>query len=162
MNEQVQVKTGGVTVIGCGRWGSLIGHYLDSIDESVTLNEPANSATMIARQRSRRGELMDLPETIGLETNLTAALQNDTIIISINSQNLSSLMREIAALKPRGKTFVLCMKGIEVSSGKRLSVIANEHIGEHNSVAVWVGPRHVQDLLRGVPTCMVSIATIRK
>ncbi len=148
-----------VTVIGCGRWGSLIGYYLDSIGEVVTLYEPVGSSSITAWQQSRHGELMDLPESIRLETNLEAALQNETIVISINSQNLSTLMRDIAALKPRGKTFVLCMKGVEVATGKRLSVIAREHIGEHNSVAVWVGPGHVQDLLRGVPTCMVIDST---
>lgn len=159
MTMQAKKVTGGVSVIGCGRWGSLIGHYLDSIGESVTLYEPADSAPMLAWQASRHGALMDLSESVRLETDLQAALHNDTIIVSINSQNLSSLMHDVAALNPRGKTFVLCMKGVEVSTGKRLSVIASEYIGEHNSVAVWVGPGHVQDLLRGVPTCMVIDST---
>lgn len=152
---QIHSISKAVTVIGCGRWGSFIGYYLDSIGESVTLYEPVGSRSITAWQQSRRGELLNLPETIMLETDLLTALQNDTIIVSIHSQNLSTLMRDVAALKPKGKTFVLCMKGVEVATGKRLSVIANEHIGEHNSVAVWVGPGHVQDLLRGVPTCMV-------
>ncbi len=147
--------TTGVTVIGCGRWGSMIGYYLNSIGLAVTLYEPAGSPAMATWKQSRKGDLMDLPESIALETDLEVALQNDTIIISINSQNLNSLMIDIAKLNPRGKTFVLCMKGIEVTTGKRLSVIAGEHVGEQNAVAVWVGPGHVQDLLRGVPTCMV-------
>lgn len=144
-----------ITVIGCGRWGSMIAYYLDSIGETVTLYEPASSPTMQAWQSSRHGELMDLPESIRLETNLPTALENDVVVISIGSQNVRGLMAEIAELSPANKKFVLCMKGIEVATGERLSEIVETAVDATNSVCVWVGPGHVQDLLRGVPTCMV-------
>lgn len=144
-----------VTVVGCGRWGSLLAYYLNSIGEKVTLYEPTHSPTMQAWQRSRHGDLLDLPERVRLETDIATALQNDTVVISIGSQNLRGLMTEIATLKPEGKTFVLCMKGIEVETGKRLTEIVDEYTGNRNKVAVWVGPGHVQDLVKGIPTCMV-------
>jgi glycerol-3-phosphate dehydrogenase (NAD(P)+) len=144
-----------VTVIGCGRWGSMIAHYLDSIGESVILYEPSDSPTMQAWQKSRHGEIMDLPESITLDTNLEHALANDIVVISIGSQNLRGLMGSIASLSPQNKKFVLCMKGIEIETGMRLTEIVREALDDTNSVSVWVGPGHVQDLLRGIPTCMV-------
>jgi len=144
-----------ITVIGCGRWGSMIAHYLDSIGEIVTLYEPKDSPTMQAWQRSRHGELMDLPESIRLETDLSVALSNDIVVISIGSQNVRGLMAEIATLSPKNKKFILCMKGIEVDTGKRLSEVVEAAIDPTNTISAWVGPGHVQDLLRGVPTCMV-------
>ena len=47
----------------------------------------------------------------------------------------------------------MCMKGLETSTGKRLSEI----VGEYTSapVAVRVGPGHVQNFVKGVPNCMV-------
>ncbi len=137
----------------------MIAYYLDSIGEAVTLYEPGDSPTMQAWQQSRHGTLMDLPEDIQLEADIATALQNDTVVISIGAQNLRGLMAEVAALKPRDKTFVLCMKGIEIETGKRLTEVTGEYIGKCNKIAVWVGPGHVQDLLRGVPTCMVIDST---
>ena len=47
------------------------------------------------------------------------------------------------------------MKGIEIDTGRRLSEIAEESLGENNSVAVWLGPGHVEDFISGRPNCMV-------
>ena len=64
-------------------------------------------------------------------------------------------MQKIVSAGVQGKTFVLCMKGIEVSSLRRLSEIAEDAVGGSNDVAVWLGPGHVQEFLAGVPNCMV-------
>ena len=53
------------------------------------------------------------------------------------------------------KVFVLCMKGIEIGSGRRLSQIAEAHLDSSDSVAVWLGPGHVQEFYNGIPNCMV-------
>ena len=58
-------------------------------------------------------------------------------------------------MTPLGKTFVLCMKGLEIGTGKRLSQVAGEYLDNSNAVAVWLGPGHVQEFYRGVPNCMV-------
>ena len=68
---------------------------------------------------------------------------------------MPDLMQKIVSAGVQGKTFVLCMKGIEVSSLRRLSEIAEDAVGGSNDVAVWLGPGHVQEFLAGVPNCMV-------
>jgi glycerol-3-phosphate dehydrogenase (NAD(P)+) len=79
----------------------------------------------------------------------------EVIVISIASQGLRGFMSEIAALDLKNKIFVLCMKGIEIGTGKRLSQIAAENTDASNSVAVWIGPGHVQEFYAGIPNCMV-------
>ena len=64
-------------------------------------------------------------------------------------------MEEIKPLALKDKVFVLCMKGLEIDSGKRLSEIVSENTDESNKVAVWLGPGHVQDFYAGIPNCMV-------
>ena len=54
-----------------------------------------------------------------------------------------------------GKQFILCMKGLESDTGKRLTEIFEEELGTDNKVAVWVGPGHVQDFYAGMPSCML-------
>ena len=77
------------------------------------------------------------------------------MVISIGSQGLQGLMDQLRPLTLRDKIFVLCMKGLEQGTGRRLSQIAQENLDPSNAVAVWLGPGHVQEFYRGIPNCMV-------
>lgn len=145
-----------ITVIGCGRWGSLIGWYLDSIGHCVTFYGKENSPHMQAFLNTRSNGLLTIPPSIKLSCKLSEAVADaETIILSIPSQGLRGLMGELSTLELRDRNFVLCMKGIEIESGKRLSQIAEENTHPSNRVAVWLGPGHVQEFYAGVPNCMV-------
>ena len=144
-----------VCVIGCGRWGSLITWYLDKIGHDVTLYGRRESARMQAFLATRKNDLLELPESVVLTCDLSAVKEAQTVIISVNSQGLQQLMDELRPLQLRDKTFVLCMKGIEIGTGRRLSQIAAENLDSSNHVAVWLGPGHVQEFYNGVPNCMV-------
>lgn len=104
---------------------------------------------------TRSNGLVMLEDDVHLTYSLEDALKSELICISIRSQNLPDLMQKIVSAGVQGKTFVLCMKGIEVSSLRRLSEIAEDAVGGSNDVAVWLGPGHVQEFLAGVPNCMV-------
>ncbi len=144
-----------ITVIGCGRWGSLIAWYLDRRGHAITLYGRENSANMQAFLTTRSNGLLTLSESVKLCTSLSCVEDADIIIISINSQGLRALMRELKSLDLQKKTFVLCMKGLEIESGKRLSEIVEEECDESCRVAVWLGPGHVQEFWAGIPNCMV-------
>ena len=47
------------------------------------------------------------------------------------------------------------VEGIEITTGKRLSEVVSEYYGKENRTAVWIGPGHPQEFVRGVPNCMV-------
>ncbi|MBO5883181.1 MAG: glycerol-3-phosphate dehydrogenase [Clostridia bacterium] len=144
-----------VFVIGCGRWGSLITWYLDSIGHDVTLYGRRGSKNMERFLAERRNDLLSLPESVGLTTNIADIRDSETVIISIASQGLRGLFGELAELNVENKNFVLCMKGIEIGSCKRLSEIAEELLLPSNAVSVWLGPGHVQEFYAGIPNCMV-------
>ncbi len=144
-----------ISVIGCGRWGSFIAWYLNEIGHEVMLYGRENSRHMQQFKQTRENGIIHLKENVQLVTNLTQAVKADTIVISINSQNLRGLMGELNNLNPQDKTFVLCMKGLEVESGKRLSEIVHESLEVPHEVAVWLGPGHVQEFYAGIPNCMV-------
>jgi glycerol-3-phosphate dehydrogenase (NAD(P)+) len=144
-----------ITVIGCGRWGSFIAWYLNRIGKEVSVYDKPDSPAMKELRTSRTAGVLTYPESIRLLEKLEDGLDADVIIISVPSQILRSLFEEIMAFSPKKKIFVLCMKGIEISTGKRLTEIADEFIGPENRVAVWIGPGHPQEFARGVPNCMV-------
>jgi glycerol-3-phosphate dehydrogenase (NAD(P)+) len=147
-----------ITVIGCGRWGSLITWYLASRKgHNVTLYGRATSAHMQRFLAERRNDLLTLPDSVKLTTELSACADPacEIIVISVGAQGLRALLEEMRPLELKDKTVVLCMKGIEAESGKRLSEIATELLDPSMKVAVWVGPGHVQEFYAGIPNCMV-------
>ena len=144
-----------ITVIGCGRWGSLIAWYLDRTGHAVTLYGRPGSRHMQRFLATRRNDLLELPESIRLSTDLSCVRQAEIVVISIGSQGLQGLMDQLRPLALGDKIFVLCMKGLEQGTGRRLSQIAQENLDPSNAVAVWLGPGHVQEFYRGIPNCMV-------
>lgn len=144
-----------ITVIGCGRWGTFIAWYLNHIGHEVTLYGRAGSKNMQRLMEERSNEYVTLPETLELTNDLSCVTQAEVIVISISSQNLQALCETLEPYDLRYKTFVLCMKGIEISTGRRLSQIMEDNIDASNRIAVWLGPGHVEEFYRGVPNCMV-------
>ena len=146
-----------VTVLGCGRWGTFHAWYANFIGHDVMLWGRKGSKHLQELKEQHKNEYLELPEAVLLTDDLKRAVEHaDTIVISISSQQLRSFGAQLKALgNLAGKRFVLCMKGLEIGTGKRLSEVFHEAVGDEVPVAVWVGPGHVQDFIRKVPNCMV-------
>lgn len=149
---------GRATVIGSGRWGSFIAWYLRSIGREVMIYGRGDSENFQRFCRERGNGYVRFGEGVSFTSDLKQALRfSNEIFISISAQHLRSLMKNIAeAGLPEGSVLLLCMKGLEESTGERLSSIASKELGsQKQDIAVWVGPGHVQDFLAGKPNCMV-------
>ena len=146
-----------ISVLGCGRWGTFLAWYCHHIGHEVLLWGRPGSAHLAELKETRKNEYLTLSSDIHLSSDLDQAMVfADICIISISSQQLRSLGKQLSQFpKSRTLPFVLCMKGLEIGSGKRLSVVLAEEIGLEANIAVWVGPGHVQDFIRGMPNCMV-------
>ncbi|MDO4542657.1 MAG: NAD(P)H-dependent glycerol-3-phosphate dehydrogenase [Bacillota bacterium] len=144
-----------ISVIGCGRWGTFIGWYLHRIGLKVTIYGRSGSRNMAELQENRANKYLELPDDIILTNDLQKATAAENIIISVNAQGLRQLMAELRPLELKNKAFILCMKGVEISTGNRLTEVVAETSDPSNRAAVWLGPGHVQEFIRGVPNCMV-------
>jgi len=144
-----------VTVLGSGRWGTFLAVY-HSRRNNVALWGLEGSPDYEQLLRERKNSYLELPDNLILEPDLGKALDRaDYIVISISAQHLRSFCERINTFNVHGKTFILCMKGIESETGERLSRIVKETIDQYINVCVWVGPGHVQDFMAGIPNCMV-------
>ena len=145
-----------VSVIGCGRWGTFLAWYLDRSGQEVTLYGRKGSRRMEGLLATRTNGVTTLPESVELTQDLDRVLDCQVLVISVGSQSLRNLLQEIAGKGwGPGRKLVLCMKGLETGTGKRLSTIVKEELGESARVAVWLGPGHVQEFTAGIPNCMV-------
>ncbi|MCE5342375.1 MAG: glycerol-3-phosphate dehydrogenase [Eubacteriales bacterium] len=141
-----------VTIIGCGRWGSFLAWYADRQGHCVSLYGREGSRHMRALRETYTNGLVTLPPSVALTDVLPE--NEDVYLISVDSQSLRDLLRQHAPTL-RGKPLMLCMKGLEIGTGERLTCVAADELGTSQPVAVWLGPGHVQEFIRGVPNCMV-------
>ena len=146
-----------ISVLGCGRWGSCIAWYLDRIGHEVASCGLENAPELQQLLHHRHNDYLSFPDSIEVTYDLTYAVERaEVIVISISSQYLRSYMEDIAKNDLSGKTFVLCMKGVEEKTGCRLSEVVADFVDNAvTPVAVWVGPGHPQDYVKGIPNCMV-------
>ena len=146
-----------ISVLGCGRWGSFIAWYLDKIGHSITVWGRKESKNLRRFLDCRNNGVIFFSERVKFTFELEEALSScEIIIISISSQSLRDLFESLVKFDLSEKKIVLCMKGIEENTGKRLTEVVYEYIDKDlTDVAIWVGPGHVQDFLKGIPNCMV-------
>ena len=145
-----------ISVLGCGRWGSFIAWYLSRQGNEVYSWGPEGDYSYEVLKNTGRNEYVALDKRITLTCNLQEAVAHaETIVISISSQGLRGFMQKITAYPVADKNFILCMKGIEVATGKRLSEVLVESGISPDRIAVWVGPGHIQSFVAGEPNCMV-------
>ena len=145
-----------ISVLGCGRWGSFIAWYLSRLGNEVVSWGPEGDPSYEILKNTGRNEYVALDEKITLTCDLERAVRTaEVIVISISAQGLRGFMQRITRYPVSDKVFVLCMKGIETGTGKRLSEILTESGIASDKIAVWVGPGHIQSFVQGVPNCMV-------
>ncbi len=145
-----------ISVLGCGRWGSFIGWYLDGLGNEVCQWGTEGHYTFDVLKNTGKNEYVTLSPTIKLTSNLSEAVNHaEIIIISISAQSLRSFMEKLVAFDVKDKIFVLCMKGLEIETGKRLSEVVKESGISADKIAVWLGPGHIQAFIKGFPNCML-------
>ena len=132
-----------ITVIGCGRWGSFIAYYLDRIGNEVKIGAMAEDAAAVRFAKERSNGTITMPERVEFVFNVRESVKEAEIVVfSVPSQNLRGLLEELKD-DMQGKGIILCMKGLEIETGKRLTQVVSDVLPD-NKCAVWVGPGHPQ------------------
>lgn len=145
-----------ISVLGAGRWGSFLSWYLDRQKNEVYLYGNSDSKAYTSLKETGRNAYFELPKTITLSCDLQESVTRaEIIVISISSQSLREFIKRVVHIGLGNRKIVLCMKGVECDTGKRLTQVVTEEGVDPNNVAVWVGPGHLQEFINGKPNCMV-------
>lgn len=146
-----------ISVIGGGRWGTFLAWYAATYCkmDRVKIYSHPNSPEYKRMQETRKNAYLTLSDNMYLYEKISDVLDNDFVIISIGSQNLRGLAKELNSYNIAGKTFLLAMKGLEEPKATLLSTVMDEEIKQPIHIATLGGPGHVQDYVKGVPSCAV-------
>ncbi len=146
-----------ISLIGCGRWGTFLGWYAGNYCgfAQVDMYDIPTSPNFIELLNTRKNPYLTLSDNMVLHDKIEDVLQNDLIIISVGCQHFRELCKQLNTFNIKGKTFLLAMKGLETPSAATMFSIMREEVKQDIHIAILAGPGHVQDYMKGVPSCAV-------
>lgn len=143
-----------VTVLGAGAWGTALASCLARAGRTVRLwgrEQALMDDINASRINTRYLPGVTLPQSIHITHDPAHALKDtDAVVLVIPAQHLRGALAHLAPHMPAGVPLVNCAKGIEVSSGKRLSEVIAELAPGH-PVAVLSGPNFAREVALGLP-----------
>lgn len=157
MNSGVNSNTAAaIAILGAGSWGTALGMLLARNGHPGRLWEP--DAARLARIDQERENAIFLPG-VKFPPNLStygdlAALVRNTpdILVAVPSH---AFRATIAAIKPyisRESVIAWATKGLEPGSGRLLSDVAREILGDDAALAVISGPTFAKEVAMQLPT----------
>ncbi|MCH1502746.1 MAG: NAD(P)-dependent glycerol-3-phosphate dehydrogenase [Verrucomicrobiales bacterium] len=147
------------SILGAGSWGTAISMLLaEKADEVFLWGRDAKAIHEINHKRVNRRYLPreEVPENVTATTDF-ADLSDSKILVMVTP---SAATREVAASAAEAVSLekdvpiVSATKGIEASSGKRMTEILAESFVGH-PVAVLSGPNHAEEVARHMATASV-------
>ncbi len=129
-----------ISVIGTGRWASTNiwiavrgGHSVMAWDKFET--------DFMKTKKNRYVDLSDSDKVVCCKDLKPVMEYSDIVIISILSQELDNLMKEVELMPNyQNKKYCLAMKGVEAGTGRTLSEIMMSHGVDKNNIAILAGP----------------------
>jgi glycerol-3-phosphate dehydrogenase (NAD(P)+) len=149
------------TVIGAGSWGTALASFLAARGLEVHF-WGRDAALMQAIQQSRRNERylpdLALPAGVRCTHELGSLPASDLVLMVVPSSAMAHTAQLLASTAvAQSQVVVSCTKGIEQSSGKRMSELLGDHFSGPQ-LAVLSGPNHAEEVARQQPTAAVIAA----
>jgi glycerol-3-phosphate dehydrogenase (NAD(P)+) len=158
------VKLERIAVIGAGGWGTALSVIWARQGLAILLcgNNPSRVAELrTSRENNAYLPGVNLPEAIGLTSDLHSCADADLIVFVTPSTALRETAARLAEVKINSNAILLsCIKGIEHGTGKRMSEILAERFPRH-TIAVLSGPNLAAEVSRELPTATVLACTKR-
>ncbi|MBO6717300.1 MAG: NAD(P)-dependent glycerol-3-phosphate dehydrogenase [Rhizobiaceae bacterium] len=152
---------GRIAVLGGGAWGTALAVTLARAGNEVILWARDDSTVEAINTKKANPDYLtgiDLDPVPAATSDLQAALAGADCLLSVApAQATRAMFEQHAGILPADIPIVLCAKGIERSTGKLLSEVADELLPE-NPVAALSGPSFATDVARGLPTAVTVAA----
>lgn len=156
-----------VCILGAGSWGTALAIHLALKHYHVTLwGRPEDDIDLIKVRGENQRFLpgVKLPDRVYPENDLPQALKNsDMLVLAVPSQAVRDVLEEVSPYLTTNIRMVNTAKGLELSSGLRMSQVVQEVLGAAYlpGYAVLSGPSHAEEVSRQVPTA-VTVAAYNK
>lgn len=153
-----------IALIGAGSWGTSLSVLLSGNGHNVTVwSRSSEEARMLDRQRENKDKLpgVRIPGNVHFTADLEIAVGHaEQVVFVVPSQTVRQNARALAKMLAPGAILVCCSKGLEETTGLRLSEVIVSEIPGHPVVGLY-GPSHAEEVAVGIPTTVVSASLER-
>jgi len=149
-----------IGILGAGAWGTALALVAARAGRTVTLcshgvQHVEDMNRFHENRRNLPGIVFDAPITA--TTDAGKALDADAVVLAVSAQSVHSEAEAIAAACSPGVRVVIAAKGLDRTSGRRLSEVVAASIPQVRP-AVLSGPSFAVDVARGLPTAVTIAA----
>jgi len=147
-----------ITVLGSGGWGTAIAILLNANGHNVTLWS-AFSKEAEALRDTRENPLLkgvEIPRSIGITADIDCVRDAELVVLATPSFAVRETTSMLGERLAPGVGLVIVSKGIEESTMKVFTQVAEEELPAGVPIAALSGPSHAEEVARGVPTACVA------
>ena len=155
-----------IVVMGAGSWGTALAVLLAEKGYPVTLWEyKKERAEKLQAERENPLYLKGIkfPDTLSVTSDIDGLLEGaQCVVFSVPSQVLRGVIENISPQITKDIILVNTAKGLEVSTGMRLSeVMKDEVMGKfHKNIVVLSGPTHAEEVANKIPSTIVAAGNV--
>lgn len=95
-----------------------------------------------------------LPETLRATRSAAEALAADAVLLAVPAQQLSGFLESVKGDWKPGAAAVICAKGIERATGRLMSAVVRDALGDAAPVAILSGPTFAAEVAAGLPAAV--------
>ena len=146
-----------IAVVGGGSWGTAFASHLAGRGHDVDLL--ARDAAHAAEIQAARENAQYLPGVRIADALRVGPLDGGIpadaglVVLAIPSRAFEAVLQALAI--PAAADVLSLTKGLDPATGRRLSEVASEVLGDPARVAVLSGPNHAEEIARGTPAATV-------
>ncbi len=142
-----------IGIIGGGAWGTALAQVLAKDGRDVLLWAMESDVVASINVKHENPVFLSgitLDKTLKATDNIHEAASRDIVLLVTPAQYMRQTLQTIKNDLSNGNTLVLCSKGIELDTGKLLSVICEEEIPDV-PIAILTGPTFAREVASGMP-----------
>jgi glycerol-3-phosphate dehydrogenase (NAD(P)+) len=153
--------TSSAVVVGTTSWGTTLAVLLarNGIPVRILARHDAEAASINSdRENKRFAPGVTLPESVTATSSPTEALAGaELVVVAVPSRTIKDNLARIAGNVAQEATVVSATKGLEISSGKRMSQVIAEELapGWNGHICALSGPNLAREVLAGLPSTTV-------
>ncbi|MDI6735382.1 MAG: NAD(P)H-dependent glycerol-3-phosphate dehydrogenase [bacterium] len=155
----MKIKVG---VLGGGSWGTTLAILLHEKGFYVKIWEFLAEQVELIKERRENVQFLPgvfIPNEIEFTTSLEDVVKEaEVIVIVLPSQVVRNVVKQLVSIIRPGVVIVSAVKGLEITTMKRISEVINEELPRVTKIGVISGPSHAEEVSRKIPTAIVSAA----
>lgn len=155
-----------IGILGGGSWGTTLAILLYEKGLSVKVWEFSDEQVEIISKKRENVKFLPsifIPQEIKITSSLEEVVKESKIIvIALPSQVVREVVQQLAPMITPDVVIVSGVKGLEISTMKRISEVIGEYLPQETKVGVISGPSHAEEVSRKIPTAIVAAAQDEK